>query len=82
MSKPNKFQAAACSVYGGGDYAHIAQSETWRSDIDDCGDTLFKFIMIELGTQEDCDTLETAIRRMTTAQGDIATVLGALGRLS
>lgn len=82
MSKPNQFQAIACRAYGGGDYAHIADSDAWRSDIKKCGDTLFQFIMIELGTAEDCDSLKTAMQRMVSAQNDIAAVMGALGRAS
>lgn len=70
----NEFQKMAAKVYGGGDYAHIKS----KAETIDIGDTLFRFIMIELSDDEDCDELETAITRMRMARDDIEAVLTAL----
>lgn len=76
--KPNAFQKLAAEVYGGGDYAWMAQSKNWRKDLDSCGDALFAFIMIELSDREGCETWYDALTRMNAAACDLEDVLGAL----
>lgn len=70
----NEYQQIAANVYGGGDYKAIQSVDEAR----DLGDTLFRFVMIELGGDEDCDSLDTAISRMRSARNDIESVLTAL----
>lgn len=64
-------QVAVASTYGGGDYAHLADNEHWRHDIEDCGDSLFRFLMIELSDAEDCDSRELAEKRICMAIDDL-----------
>lgn len=48
----NPFQRACANAYSEGEFAHVADIEQVRA----MRDTLFTFLMIELGTTEDCDT--------------------------
>lgn len=85
MSPPlNAFQQAAAEVYGGGDFAHFADM-TGTQAMDElaiAGDTLFKFVMVELGDGEDCDSLDTAKQRIATAISDLEGVYRALEGLA
>lgn len=83
MSKPlNAYQQAAAKVYGGGDFAHFADITSTQAldgiELRECGDTLFKFVMIELSTGEDCDSLDTAKQRIATAISELEDVARAL----
>ena len=65
----NAWQKKIAYSYGGGDYADLAEKgEMSAEDLDGCGDTLFRFLMVELADGEDCDTLEEAIRRCESAR--------------
>jgi hypothetical protein len=70
----NEFQKMASKVYGGGDFAHVESMD----EVNEAGDTLFRFIMIELGEGEDCDSIDTALSRMRMARDDVESVLTAL----
>ena len=71
----------ACS-YGGGDYADLAEKgEMNAENLDGCGDTLFRFLMIELADGEDCDTLEEAIRRCESARQQLNEAIRVLQTL-
>jgi len=79
----NPFERAAIQAYRRGQYTHLfeaADKPTFDAALDDCGDALLAFILRDLSTEEDCDTLDAAINRMTTAQADLTTVLQALRR--
>ncbi len=76
MSKPqrapmNAWQKAVANNYCHGDFAHFRRDPNWRANLDGCGDSLFRFLMIELSTQEDCDSAEEAINRLENAREDI-----------
>lgn len=79
----NEAQMICARVYGGGDYAYIAdeyaknKKDPWPS-INNAGDTLFLFLMRELADTEDCNDLLTAIGRCETAVRDVQTVQHAL----
>lgn len=81
MSKPNKFQAAVAKTYGGGDYAHLADSEAWHGEAQSCGDTLFLFLMIELSDDGEPMNSEVAEQRLEKAREDIGGALWAIGRV-
>lgn len=66
-----KWQRIARAACAGGDLAHVKPA-----DFNDAGDTLFSFIMSELG--EKGLLFEDAVRRMEKAQEDIGTVIHAL----
>ena len=74
----NRFQTSVTSAYAGGAYAYLANSETWRKDIDDLGDGLFRYLILELSTQENCETWTEAIKRAETAIRELEQVSAAL----
>lgn len=74
----NKFQKAVAQTYGDGDYSHLIDTEDWRSAIEDCGDTLFKFLMIELSDQEGCIDKGVATARLLTALSDVSAAENAV----
>jgi hypothetical protein len=67
----NPWQRAVCETYAEGDFRHVPDEPDWRAALDDCGDTLFRFLMIELADSEDCDSAETALQRLERARADI-----------
>lgn len=73
----NPMQRIVCATYGDGDFAHYPELKDWRAELDACGNCLFKYLMIELSTDEDCDDDDEAIRRLRNAADDIANVIGA-----
>lgn len=75
MSKPNKYQAALCATYGGGDYASLADDILWESKSRQVGDTLFLFLMIELSDDGEPMTQANAMRRLETALDDVESVM-------
>jgi hypothetical protein len=78
----NVWQKSIARTYGGGDYAHIAeQGEVSADDLDTCGDTLFRFLMVELADSEDCDTQEEAVRRVARAREQLDDAVAALEAL-
>lgn len=56
------FQKLVLETYNAGDHA-VHQP----SDIEDCGDTLLSFLLVELSDNEGCDSFETAVNRLDTA---------------
>ena len=75
----NDWQRTITRIYGGGDYAYFADEGAISCEqLDQCGDTLFEFLMIELSDTEDCDTQEEAIRRLESARRQLDEALGAL----
>lgn len=57
--------------YEGGEFSHIADED----HMDECGDTLFKFLILEAGDADDSDhfhrMLETAINQLRSLQGEL-----------
>ena len=49
----NRFQVQATAVYADGAYAPLANSETWQLDVDELGDGLLKYVILELSTEEE-----------------------------
>jgi hypothetical protein len=73
----NQFQRAAADVYGGGDYAHI--TDKTEAEADTHGDTLFTFIMRELGDEPTWSMdQESAVQRMENAIRELQEVLEAI----
>lgn len=80
----NKAQTVCLQSYATGDFAHLLEiesKESFDAAIDDCGDTLLRFLMIELSTSEDCDSTETAVRRIMTTISDLKVVSDAIESL-
>lgn len=70
----NPWQTVTAKTYGDGDYAwmlepeHVPDQKALDKALAECGDTLFKFLMIELASSEDCDSDHEAQRRVRKAQ--------------
>ena len=47
----NWFQVQVTAVYADGAYAPLANSETWQRDVDELGDGLLKYVILELSTE-------------------------------
>ena len=78
----NDIQKAVCLAYGDGDFAYIAGEPNWRELVSACGDTLFRFIMVELSTEEDCEDIVTAFFRLRRARADIECAMLAIERMA
>ena len=74
----NRFQVCVTSAYAEGAYAPLANSETWRKDIDELGDGLFRYLILELSTEENCETWTEAIKRVEHAIHELEQVSAAL----
>jgi hypothetical protein len=73
----NRFQTCAANHYAEGHFAHLANSETWRKDLDGLGDGLFRYLILELSTREDCETWAEAMGRVDGAIQGLEQVLTA-----
>jgi hypothetical protein len=74
----NRFQTCVSLAYSDGHFAQLASSETWRKDLDQLGDGLFRYLILELSTHEDCETWAEAMRRVDGAVHELEQVLSAL----
>lgn len=78
--KPTDLQIEAILAYGGqGEFAHLAEpmsKEAFEQELADCGDTLLRAIVLELG--DDCDDREEAVNRLTVMMEDVDDVRDAL----
>lgn len=81
MIHMNSYQTAVARQYGLGDFNDYPEREDWRKDLDDCGDGLFRFLMIELADSEDCNSKYEAIHRLENAARDIAAAIHAIDAL-
>ena len=70
----SQIQRLVARTYDDGKHSHIKNIE----EAHDVGDTLFLFLMIELSKKEDCHNIDTAIRRVGTAIGQLIEVKEAL----
>lgn len=86
MSTLNKFQKLLCRTYCNGEYAHLAEADLpdqweWRPLLDVCGDTLFKFLMLELADEEGQPmTREIMVTRLEQAHHDVEKALWDLDK--
>ncbi|KVV40959.1 hypothetical protein WT27_13635 [Burkholderia territorii] len=66
----NDAQRAVLKTYSGGDFAHLCDATSTRQlneALDACGSGLLRFLIVELSSSEDCDTLQEAQHRLETA---------------
>ncbi|MCK5607644.1 hypothetical protein KAR91_37515 [Candidatus Pacearchaeota archaeon] len=66
--KRDKFQDIVARSYEGGEFAHIGEKGTEFSieGLSTVGDGFFAYLMVGLSEAEDCDSHETAIKRLDT----------------
>jgi hypothetical protein len=74
----NRFQSCVARAYADGSYAALANSENWRNDIDELGDGLFRYLILELATGENCEIWLEAIMRSEVALYELEQVSAAL----
>lgn len=70
----NDAQNAVLETYANGDFAHLIECPTKEAldvELENCGDGLLRFLMVELADQEDCFGLEEAVRRIKSAIEDL-----------
>lgn len=79
--RPNRYQRAVAQTYADGMFLHLLEQGHWRSEVPNCGDTLFAFLMIELSCREDCTDLETALSRTARAAEDLQMAYESLRQL-
>lgn len=80
----NAAQKSVIATYENGEFSELLDSESeeeFQKTLDSCGDTLFKFLMIELSSKEDCDSTETAYQRMSTVIQQVESVTQAIAAL-
>lgn len=78
MTPLNAYQKAALRTYANGDYAYLIDKLDLDIYKDALGDTLLKFILIELSTGEGCEDVDDAMNRMEQARDDLDQVFGAM----
>lgn len=74
----NAFQRKVLDTYANGELSHI----TTKQELDECGDGLLRFLLVELSSGEDCGDAETACQRVETAISDLSNVLQHLQDLA
>lgn len=74
LSDLNKQQKIAVESYALGDFSHVDSLH----DAEGVGDTLFLFIMRELSDDEDCESMDAAVKRMKNAMSEIQRLITAL----
>lgn len=77
----NAWQKAVCETYSSGDYQHLHKNPRWKDAVEDLGDTLFRFLMIELSDSEDCENAETALQHLEAVRDDINLAIEQVMRL-
>jgi hypothetical protein len=70
----NQAQKTALRFYDEGSFEGVTSVE----EVEEAGDTLLVFILRELDSSEDCDTMGEAVRRMETAQAQLRGVIDGL----
>ena len=74
-------QVTIARKYADDEFAYVLGCptlEAFRGGLDQCGDTLFKFLMIETSKGEDCLSHVATMKRLELALGDLAKVLDAV----
>ena len=78
----NIFQKTVLQVYANGEFAHLSDMENLElAQVQNLGDTLLTFLLIELSDNEDCDGPYEATRRVQAAIGQLIQVQSALNQL-
>src|SRR4051794_26840424 len=83
----NGFQKSVLKTYAGGDFAHYIEIDEqgkfrddheFRDELAVCGDTLLRFLMVELSEEEGCDSIDEACNRTRSAIEDLTGALDSL----
>ncbi len=77
----NASQAACLAMFGTGDFAHLldaSSEEQFKKGVEDSGDGLLRFLMMELATSEGSDSITEAMIRVHFAIEELQQVKEAL----
>ena len=77
----NAAQAISLKAYNEGEFSHLLDAkkeEEFTTGYKDCGDGLLSFLMVELSTQEDCESIDVAVKRVSSALTQLQDVFNAL----
>lgn len=77
----NQFQRNAAIHYADGDFAWILNEPNWREKLDDCGDTFFTFLMLELSDLEYPTDTDDALRRLQRVADDVEEIYDIIDAL-
>lgn len=78
--KLNDMHRAVLRDYADGDFAYLVEQDS-INEIDQLDDTLLIFILVELSSEEDCESLSEGISRITRVRDDLDVCLIALEHL-
>lgn len=67
----NRYQQMIVDGYAGGEFAQVSS----LAESEQVGDGLFSFLIRELADSEDCDSLESAIQRLSVVIEEVNTCL-------
>lgn len=77
----NDAQKAVLRTYANGDFAHLCEvtdEKTLADELEHCGDGLLRFLIVELSSKEDCDSLQEAQQRIESAISQLQEVVDAI----
>lgn len=80
----NRYQRAALAAYDFGNLSFLADvqsREEYAAHLANCGDSLLILILSELATDQDCDSLDVALRRIRAIGEQVADVAVAIEAL-
>jgi hypothetical protein len=63
----NEIQQKILKEYQNGEFSHLCNPGTTQEDLENCGDGLLVFVIVELSDSEGCDTVDTAYDRIERA---------------
>lgn len=70
----NAAQEVLLKSYSTGDFEHILNFSSWNEvevELSQCGDSLLRFLLVELSNSEDCTTVELGVERITSVIEDL-----------
>lgn len=77
----NAAQAICLNAYNEGEFSHLLDAKTeeeFTIGYKECGDGLLSFLMVELSSKEDCESIDVAVRRVSSALTQLQDVANAL----
>lgn len=80
----NSAQLSCLENYNNGEFSYLIEAETkkvFEYSMEQCGDGLLQFLMIELSTAEDCESPHDALARIQSAINQLNEVCDGLGKL-
>lgn len=73
----NIMQRTLLDTYSNGDHAGVHIPE----EVDEFGDSLLSFLIVELSEEEDCSTVDEGINRLINVIDDVQSVIDELEKI-